>query len=235
MLTLAFDTTSKTAAVALLKDKEIIYDTIINTGLNHSEVILPAIDQALGQERIKITDIDLLACTIGPGSFTGVRIGVSTIKGLMLATGKPAVGISSLAALALNAGSTGKLICSILDAGRGQIYTAYFRYNKKGILEQLGTEKVIKPQNLLSDIKEDVVCIGEGAVKYQNVFRNIQNKNLIIDSALPQYIKGSAVGILGIDKFARNELLKVEECVPVYLRSADARPKKALFEKLQFP
>ena len=230
MLTLAFDTTSKTAAVALLKDKEIIYDTIVNTGLNHSEIILPAIDHALRRERIKITDIDLFACTIGPGSFTGVRIGVSTIKGLMMATSKPAVGISSLAALALNVGNSKKLICSILDAGRGQVYTAYFRYNKSGILEQFGTEKAIKPQNLLSDIEEEVVCIGEGAVKYEDIIRKIKNKSLILDTALPQYIKGSAVGILGIDKFARNELLKVEECVPAYLRAADARPKKALFE-----
>src|SRR4030043_1623014 len=116
MLTLAFDTTSKTAAVALLKDKEILYDTIVNTGLNHSEVILPEIDQALRRENLKINDIDLFACTIGPGSFTGVRIGLSTIKGLMLATNKPAAGISSLAALALNVGNSRKLICSILDA-----------------------------------------------------------------------------------------------------------------------
>src|SRR4030066_2503673 len=138
MLTLAFDTTSKTAAVALLKDKEIISDTIVNKGLNHSEVILPAIDQALKRERIKITDIDLFACTIGPGSFTGVRIGVSTIKGLMLATGKPAAGISSLAALALNVGKSKKLKCSILDAGRGQVYTAFYRYDKNEYLEQIG-------------------------------------------------------------------------------------------------
>ena len=108
MLTLAFDTSSKTAAVAVFRDDIILYDAIINIDLNHSEVLLPAIEQACFQTRIKISEIDLFACTIGPGSFTGLRIGASTLKGLMLATGKPAVGISSLAALALNVGKVQK-------------------------------------------------------------------------------------------------------------------------------
>src|SRR4030043_1274997 len=156
MLTLAFDTTSKTAAVALLKDKEILYDTIVNTGLNHSEVILPAIDQALRRESLKINDIDLFACTIGPGSFTGVRIGVSTLKGLILATGKPAAGISSLAALALNAGKTSKLICSMMDAGRGRVYAAFSRFDKNEYLEQIGVERAVQPKNVLLDIDEEI-------------------------------------------------------------------------------
>ena len=99
-MTLAFDTSSRTAAVAILRDNVISYDVIINVDLNHSEVLLPAIEQACKQTGIQITEIDLFASTIGPGSFTGLRIGASTLKGLMLATGKPAVGISSLAAVA---------------------------------------------------------------------------------------------------------------------------------------
>ena len=137
-MTLAFDTSSKTVAVALLRDDVILYDAIINIDLNHSEVLLPAIDYACLQTRIKISEIDLFACTIGPGSFTGLRIGVSTLKGLMLATGKPAVGISSLAALALNVGKSSKIICSAMDAGRGQVYIAFYRYNENGLLDQIG-------------------------------------------------------------------------------------------------
>jgi tRNA threonylcarbamoyladenosine biosynthesis protein TsaB len=228
MLTLAFDTTSKTAAVALLKDKEILYDTIVNTGLNHSEVILPAIDQALRRERIKITDIDLFACTIGPGSFTGVRIGVSTIKGLMLATSKPAAGISSLAALALNAGKTSKLICSVMDAGRGQVYAAFYRYDKNEYLEQIGMEKAVHPKNILSNIDEEIYLVGDGAIKYADII--CKNKKIIINSKLPKYIQASSVGILGIKKFHRKDLLNTETLIPVYLRPADALPKKALFE-----
>src|ERR1035438_1881039 len=99
MLTLAFDTSSRTAAVAILHDDAILSDSVINTGLNPSEVLLPQIDYGLKQVRVKISDIDLFACTLGPGSFTGLRIGVSTLKGLTLATGKPATGVSTLAAV----------------------------------------------------------------------------------------------------------------------------------------
>ena len=159
-----------------------------------------------------------------------MRIGISTIKGLILATGKPAAGISSLAALALNVGKSKKLICSILDAGRGQVYTASFRYNKNGFLEQIDMESAVKPKYVLSNIHEDVICVGEGAVMYSDIILKDDTKNILIDSALPQHIKASSVGILGVEKYARKELLSAETCVPVYLRSADARPKKVLFD-----
>jgi universal bacterial protein YeaZ len=233
MLTLAFDTSSKTAAVALLRDSDILYDNIINTGLKHSEVLLPAIDDALRAISVKIKDVDLFACTIGPGSFTGLRIGVSTLKGLILATGKPAAGISSLAALALNAGKTSKLICSVMDAGRGQVYAAFYRYDKNEYLEQIGVEKAVQPENILSDIDEEIELVGDGAINYADII--CKNKKIVINSKLPKYIKASSVGILGIKKFYRKDLLDAKTFVPVYLRSADARPKKALFEKLQFP
>jgi tRNA threonylcarbamoyladenosine biosynthesis protein TsaB len=228
MLTLAFDTSSKTAAVALLRDSDILYDNIISTGLKHSEVLLPAIDDALRAISVKIKDIDFFACTIGPGSFTGLRIGVSTLKGLMLATGKPAAGVSSLAALALNIGKASKLVCSVMDAGRGQVYTAFYRYNKNEFLEQIGVEKAVKPENVLSGIDEEIELVGDGAINYADIIG--KNKKIVINSKIPKYIKASSVGILGIKKFYRKDLLNAETLTPVYLRSADALPKKALFE-----
>jgi universal bacterial protein YeaZ len=230
MLTLAFDTSSKTVAVALLQDDVILYDAIINVDLNHSEVLLPAIDQACLQTKIKISEIDLFASTIGPGSFTGLRIGVSTLKGLMLATGKPAVGISSLAALALNVGKSSKIICSAMDAGRGQVYIAYYRYNENGLLDQIGTDKAVDPREISHNPEQEVVFVGDGAIKYADIISNIKTKEINIASAAQQYIRASSVGILGREKYNRNELLNAETFVPVYLRSADAHMKKALFE-----
>ena len=183
MLTLAFDTSSKTAAVALLQDDVILYDAIINVDLNHSEVLLPAIDQACLQTRIKISEIDLFACTIGPGSFTGLRIGVSTLKGLMLATGKPAAGISSLAALALNVGKSSKIICSIMDAGRGQVYTAFYRYNKSGFLDQIGTDKAVDPREIIHNPEQEIMFVGDGAIKYADIISSTKNKKINIASA----------------------------------------------------
>ena len=230
MLTLAFDTSSKTVAVALLQDDIILYDAIINVDLNHSEVLLPAIDYACLQTRIKISEIDLFACTIGPGSFTGLRIGVSTLKGLMLATGKPAVGVCSLAALALNAGKSSRIICSAMDAGRGQVYTAFYRYNKNSLLDQIGTNKVVDPRDIIQNPEQEIIFVGDGAIKYAGIISNTKTKKINITSSAQQYIRASSVGILGRGKYNRNEVLNADTFVPVYLRSADAREKKALFE-----
>lgn len=228
MLILAFDTSSKTASVSVLCDDVILYDTIINIGLNHSEVLLPAIEQACIQTRIKIAEIDLFACTLGPGSFTGLRIGASTLKGFMLAVEKPAVGVSSLAALALNAGKSSKMIYAIIDAGRGQVYCACFKYKVNGLLEQIVKEQVLNPSEIKYDDKEEAIFVGDGAVKYADIITGDKNVNII--TAPQQYIQASSVGILGREKYDRRELLNAETFVPVYLRSADANKKKTLFD-----
>ena len=230
-MTLAFDTSSQTVAVAILRENAILYDTIINIDLNHSEVLLPVINQACLQTGIKIADVDLFACTIGPGSFTGLRIGASTLKGFMLATGKPAVGVSSLAALALNVSHNSKIICSVMDAGRGQVYVAYFRHNQKSLLEQIGADEVVNPADIDPDFKQNVLFVGDGAIKYADIIGGTKKKNIFVASQQQQYIRASSVAILGIEKFNRNEILDAETFVPVYLRSADAHPKKALFQK----
>ncbi|MBN1474096.1 MAG: tRNA (adenosine(37)-N6)-threonylcarbamoyltransferase complex dimerization subunit type 1 TsaB [Syntrophaceae bacterium] len=228
MYILAFDTSSKTVSVAVLKNNDIIYEKTLDTGLNHSETILPAIDRALRDSNLQINEIDLFACTLGPGSFTGVRIAVSTIKGMMLATLKPAVGVSALAAIALNVPYTKKMICAVMDAGRGQVYTATFCYDKESLLLQLTPEINIHPQNIHTDVNNDVICAGEGALRYAELILK-NNKNVFIDKNITPCVKASSVGILGMEKYQRGELLNPDNCVPVYLRKSDALPKVSLF------
>jgi tRNA threonylcarbamoyladenosine biosynthesis protein TsaB len=230
MLTLAFDTSSKTASVAILHDDIVIYDVIINSGLNHSEVLLPAIDLACSQSHLKIQDIDLFACTLGPGSFTGLRIGVSTLKGLMIATGKPAVGVSALKALALNITRCQQLICSMMDAGRGQVYIACYQYNEDRLLDQIGKDDVINPQNEIPVNDQDIIFVGDGAIRYLDNINSRKAKNIKIASSLNQYIRATAVGVLGKEKYARNELLDALSFTPFYLRCADAKPGKKIFQ-----
>jgi tRNA threonylcarbamoyladenosine biosynthesis protein TsaB len=229
MLTLAFDTSSRTAAVAVLRDDTILYDSVINTGLNHSETLMPEIDYALRQVRIKISDINLFSCTIGPGSFTGLRIGVSTLKGLMMATGTPATSVSSLAAVALNPGITSKTICSMIDAGRGQVYVSQFRYNDKYILQQISEEKAGSPTEIFNSTDGNTLFVGDGVIKYAGIINNIKPE-VFIASDLQHHIRASAVGILGRRKFAQNDLLDPSTLVPIYLRTADAVPHKSIFE-----
>lgn len=228
MLTLAFDTSSKTASVSLLRDETVVYETIVNKDVNHSEVLLPAIDEAFLATGNKLADVDLFACTLGPGSFTGLRIGVSTLKGFMMATGKPAAGVSSLAALALNVERKDKVIGSVMDAGRGQVYLAYYRYDKKEVLNQLGAEQAVNPQSIAYSYEEEVIYVGDGAIKYADIIcSGATNKNIIAPQE-KQFICASAVGILAIEKYRLNNLLDLAKCVPVYLRSADALPKKQI-------
>ncbi|NTW77843.1 MAG: tRNA (adenosine(37)-N6)-threonylcarbamoyltransferase complex dimerization subunit type 1 TsaB, partial [Syntrophaceae bacterium] len=196
MLTLAFDTSFKTVAVAIMQDDVILYDALINSGLNHSETLLPSIDQALRQLKLKIEDIDLFACTLGPGSFTGLRVGVSTLKGLLLATGKPSAGVSSLASLALNVTGTDDLICPVMDAGRGQVYTASYRYNDNGLLNQISPEIVVDPQDILPDEDQNIIFVGEGAIKYRDLLTQ-KAKAAKIASISHQHIRACTVGILG--------------------------------------
>lgn len=227
MLTLAFDTSSKTASVAILNNDEVLYETLINIGLNHSEVLLPAIHHAFVQTGISIKEIDLFACTMGPGSFTGLRIGASNLKGFMLGTGKPAVGVSSLAAVAMNACTSSKIICSLTDAGRGQVYVAYFRHKKDGLLEQIVDDEVLNPRDVKSEFKEEIIFVGDGAIKYADIISGKINHDVSVQQ---KYIRASAVGILGLEKYNRNELLDPDTFVPVYLRAADAVIKKSLSE-----
>jgi tRNA threonylcarbamoyladenosine biosynthesis protein TsaB len=228
MIVLAFDTSSKTISVAVLKNNDTVYEKILDTGMNHSETILPAIDKALKNSNLQINEVDLFACTLGPGSFTGVRISVSTIKGMMLASSKSAVGVSTLAAIALNVPYTDKVICAVMDAGRGQVYTATYRYDKESLLRQLTREINIHPQHILAETNEEVICVGEGALKYAELILK-NNKNIFIDNNITPYVKASAVGILGMEKYRRGELLNPDNCVPVYLRQSDALPKASLF------
>jgi tRNA threonylcarbamoyladenosine biosynthesis protein TsaB len=150
----------------------------------------------------------------------------------MLATGKSAVGISSLAALALNVGKSSKIICSAIDAGRGQVYTAFYRYNENGLLDQIGTDQAVDPREIIHNPEQEIIFVGDGAIEYAGIISNTNTKinKINIASAAQQYIRASSVGILGREKYNRNELLNAETLVPVYLRSADARVKKALFE-----
>jgi len=227
MLILAFDTSSKTASIAVLQNETVLYDVVLNTGQNHSEVLLPGIDNACREAGCRISEIDLFACTLGPGSFTGLRIGASTLKGLMMAQGKPAAGVSALAALAMNAGKTEQTICSVMDAGRGQVYLACYQYDRNGSLVQVEQEKALSPEQIENDA-DRLIYVGEGAVKYADEIRKKAGKVVRIDVEHP-YIHGSSVGLLALRKFKQGDVLDLNRCTPVYLRSADALPSKKMF------
>ena len=157
---LAVDTAGKTAAVAVLRDDVLLYEAQCNNGLTHSETLLPMIDHIMTSAQMTLADIDVIACVTGPGSFTGVRIGVSTAKGIADAKNIPCVGVSSLASAAWNvAPLTDRLICPVMDARRGQLYNALFDYTG-GALHRLTPDRAIS----MEDLKKELISLGKSVL-----------------------------------------------------------------------
>ncbi len=166
MIIYACDTTAKTASVALTDGKRLLAEYTLNCGNTHSETLVPMTDTMLKTMRMSVADIDMFACSAGPGSFTGVRIGVANIKGLAFGTGKPCIGVSTLEALAVNmTGSWKGIVCPVMDARRRQFYTAFFKVSANGV-ERLTPDRVVPCSQLEDECRslgEKVRICGDGA------------------------------------------------------------------------
>lgn len=153
MKILALDSTAKTATVALCEDERLISIYSVTAGLNHSETLLPMVENALITAQMKLGDVDMLAISAGPGSFTGVRIGVSLLKGLAFGSQKPCVGVSTLEALAYNLRGIDGIICPVMDARRDQVYNGLF-LSEGGTVTRLTEDRAIALTDLDAELKD---------------------------------------------------------------------------------
>jgi tRNA threonylcarbamoyladenosine biosynthesis protein TsaB len=226
MLTLAIDTSTKSVSIALLRDSDILSEIFFNLDVNHSLVLLPALDDLLRLSNIQAGEIDLFACTMGPGSFTGLRVGASTIKGLALATGKPIAGVSTLEALAFNIVSPEISICPMLDAKKDQVYTALYRTGRNYSLERIESERVTDVRIFLQCIDEDVIFVGDGAAKYAGLISEMLPGKSYFASVCHQHIRAAVVGLLGKKKYSEGDILDSVTFAPAYLRASEAEMKR---------
>jgi tRNA threonylcarbamoyladenosine biosynthesis protein TsaB len=226
MVILAIDTSSKSASIALLRDDDIVSEVFLNLDVNHSVVLLPALDHLLRLSRIEQDEIDLFACTIGPGSFTGLRVGASTIKGLALATGKPIAGVSSLEALAFNIAGREIPVCPMLDARKGQVYTALYRTGRDYTLETMKGERVTDVRGFLQCIDEEVIFVGDGSAKYAELIMDMLPGKSYFASGCHQHVRAAVVGVLGKKKYHEGDVLDSVTLAPVYIRASDAEMKR---------
>ena len=234
MLTLAIDTTGATLSAALLEDTTLLAEVFVNTGDNHSVQLLPAIKHIYDLTGASTELIDLFVCTLGPGSFTGVRIGVSTIKGLAMATGKPVVGCSTLEVLAAGMGPFSGIICPLLDAQRGQIYAAAYELDGS-LLPQLRHEARLadlEPFLSLFHGRSRVLLLGTGAITYADLIKRILPEAIIAPVQF-SHVKASVVGTLGLMKFHQGQILDVMTFTPLYLRLSEAERKFEMAENGQ--
>ena len=164
MKILALDSSATVASVALCEDETLLAEYTLNNGNTHSETLLPMVETLLSHFGITVDDIDLFAVSTGPGSFTGVRIGTATVKGLAFAKNTPCIGVSTLEALAENALVLGGLICPVMNARRSQVYTALFRSDGQALTRLMDDSAlaIAELDNLLAPYGEPVTFVGDG-------------------------------------------------------------------------
>jgi tRNA threonylcarbamoyladenosine biosynthesis protein TsaB len=226
MLTLAIECATKSIGLALLEEEDIRVELYLLSERHHTEVLLSALDQLLILTGKTLAEVDLLACTVGPGSFTGLRIGVSTVKGLALAMSRPVVGVSTLEALAMNVSPTSRLICPLIDAGNNQVYAGLFRIEPSGVPQAVTSEKLIDITRFLKDLdQEEIVFLGDGAVLHEELIDKTHRG--IVCGSDQQRLLGSAVGLIGLRRYRSGSVLDTLTFTPRYLRLSEAEINRA--------
>ncbi|QAT49813.1 tRNA (adenosine(37)-N6)-threonylcarbamoyltransferase complex dimerization subunit type 1 TsaB [Caproiciproducens sp. NJN-50] len=165
MKILAIDSSAITASAALTEDGKILGEYFLNTGLTHSETLMPMIESVLRRVKVRLSDIGLFAVSSGPGSFTGIRIGIASIKGLAMPFQTPCAGVSTLEAIAHNLEHIDCLVCAVMDARCGQVYNALFRA-RQGRLERLTPDRAISIKDLAEEcgtMDGPLYLAGDGA------------------------------------------------------------------------
>jgi tRNA threonylcarbamoyladenosine biosynthesis protein TsaB len=232
MRILAIDSAAGSVSAAVLEDERLLAEGTSNAGRNASVDLLPMAAFVLRAAGIRIGDVDLIACTDGPGSFTGLRIGVATVKGLALATGKPLIGVSSLRALACNPARPGMTICSMIDARRSQVYAALFETDGRGSLRQLRPDGLADVADYAGGLGGGgVVFVGSGAARYTEEIRRVLGSAASIASDHHHLIRAAAVGRLGWKDYRESGPSDPVRFLPRYLRISDAERKGSSLER----
>ncbi len=225
MLILALDSTAVVGSVALCRDERTVASFTVKNGNTHSETLLPMVKAVLASANVTARDIELFACSTGPGSFTGVRIGAATVKGLAFGRDVCCLGISTLEALAENAVPTEALICPVMNARRGQVYNALFAY-KDGTLCRLTPDRAISVAELedeLIKIGRPFVLTGDGVDEYRRLAQKTAPSAispLLVDQC------AASVAKVALRRYLAGERGTDSELNPVYLRMPQAERER---------
>lgn len=230
MKILALDTSGPNCSVSLVDDEKIIANFNINNGITHSETLVPLIDELFKFSKMSISDVDAFACSIGPGSFTGLRIGIATIKGFALSLKKPVISIPTLLSLAYNVPYFDGIVCTVLDARNDNVYSALF--NVKGKPEMIGDYITDTIDTLIDELKKynsNILFVGDGSISFKERFENeFKERAFFMPSHLNEQTALS-VAKAAYDKVLLNDYDSVDAMHPLYLRKSQA--ERALEEK----
>lgn len=222
---LSIDSSAVTASAALTDGEKVIKSEFINAGLTHSETLLPMIKRVMAG--YTASDLDAIAVTAGPGSFTGVRIGVATVKGIAFKNDTPCISVSTLEAIAYNFTDTDCIVCAVMDARRMQFYNALFEVNN-GKVNRICTDRAISIDDLRKELSvyENAVIAGDGA---ELCYNNLGLDNVTLADENRRYQNG-----IGVSKAAENsEKITANKLMPVYLRLSQAERELKLKKEIK--
>lgn len=226
MKVIGIDTSTMCGSVGFIDEEgDVLFEYLFKAQITHSERLLKAIDHVLKETGYNLEDLDGLVISLGPGSFTGLRIGVSTVKGLSFATGKPVVGLSSLDILAFQVSPTPYLICPMIDARKKEVYTAFYRYDEKNSLERLTEYQIMRPEELVKKIEGKTIFVGNGAMIYKNLLKECLASLAIFTIYPLNHPLGVNTAKLGCELLRNKKYLDIESFTPIYIRPSEAEIK----------
>ncbi|MGL5633983.1 MAG: tRNA (adenosine(37)-N6)-threonylcarbamoyltransferase complex dimerization subunit type 1 TsaB [Sarcina sp.] len=223
MLILCIDSSSTTATCALVNENQILAEINLNNKREHSAIVMDLIDELLQSYKLSIKDVDAFAVSEGPGSFTGLRIGMASIKGLAFGTNKPCISISTLDTLAYNAITFDGIICPIIDALRDNVYSNLYKTNN-GSLISISEASCIAVDDLIAELKtknEKIIFVGDGVAKHRGKLKE-ELPNAVFAPLNALYPKASSLGELAIKKLSNGETCTPNDFNPIYLKKTQA-------------
>lgn len=222
MLVLGIDTSTQIGSIGIIEDENPIAELTLNVNVTHSERLLSSIEFLLKSSRIDIGNVDLIAYAKGPGSFTGLRIGLSTVKGIVFSTGRKMVGVSSLQSLAMNVRYSKHPVCPMIDARKSEVYSATYEFGQTEKMKMIVKERAMSPRDILIGIKRKTNFLGTGARLYKNLIKKKLGKLAVISPPELDISRGINVALLGLELYKKGKWDDIESAIPTYLRKSEA-------------
>lgn len=221
MKILAIETSGKVCAVALTENDKLIMEKIIEDENTHSVKLMPLINEVFKENNMYLSDIDLFSCDIGPGSFTGIRIGVSTLKAFLDAKNKKAVGVTSLEVLARNIEEDG-MICSLIDAKNDNVYYGLFEKNGKDYkqVEEFKFDNIDNIVNAFEDENKKIFFVGNGSIVHKDVIKSKLKNAIITEDKKINSVNARNIALVAFEK--NGQAVDSNNLSPIYLRKSNA-------------
>ena len=228
MKLLVLDSSGLVASVALVEDDRLIAEYTTGNKLTHSQTLLPMLDEVIKRTSFKIEDIDAVAVAMGPGSFTGLRIGAATAKCLGLALGKPIIPVPTVDGLAYQLFGAANIICPMMDARRKQVYTGFYRFEGSDmkVLKEQCAQSVEDTLLQLKEYGAPVIFLGDGVPVYRGEIEEAMKDLAIFAPAHANRQRAGAVGALASVYFKNGKYMDADEFVPEYLRKSQAERER---------